>query len=682
MVHPVAIQPLFRYISSEMLPSRFPSILRFPLFIITLAISTPGCAITRFVGEGLSRMYENTVAYFNIYYNANKLFREAEGELLEAERANRAKGLPGLAQTGVPAATKQKFNVVIDKCSNILAFHQESALVDDALFLIGRSYYYQAEYVKAERKFAELVGQFPTSDLRPHAEIWLLRSMAMLSRHDDVIRQATSVLENLKSRPALMGEVYRTVASCYEKKDDLPRASENLQKALELLEDDDTRTETQKSLADLFFRAEDYRHAAPAYLKLSAMTGDDYLEYYGTIQAARCYRLTGLHDAALRLVDELRDNFRFSQYLDAILLERARILAARGAYAEAVEEYAFVDTVYSKTESGVRAAFEAAQLLEEKLGNYPAAWVNYARAGVGSVAEVSGTSRRKSAAFNNYFEAQKQISRLDSLVDLNAQANPDSADNSRADPGVRDSLKQLRAKLYYTLGELFYSEFNRPDSSVVYYRRALEGYRDTVMTPRAFFVLADLARLVPEGASRSSDEWYRQLVQEYPASPYSAEARKILGVQPTMQQQQDPAAEMFYEIERKIESRRYSEALLDLHVLTKRFPTSAFAAKSLYTIGWLYEYRLANPDSALGYYKLLLERYGGSLYASAVKEKLSPADGIAQPQSDTSAVKQDLSSPQTVPQVKDDDDLRTIRRQTPQSDQTTRKKEKENRRDD
>lgn len=657
-----------------MFRSRCLSILPF-LLLLTLTFGLQGCAILSTVGDVIANAYGNTVAYFNVYYNANKIFVEAETELFEAEKVNRSKGLPSLAEAGVPAALKQKFNVVIDKCSNILAFHSNSALVDDALFLIGKSYYYQAEYVKAERKFTELLAQYPGSDMRLESHLWLLRSMAKLNRHEDVLQQVPLFIESAEKDSELVGEAYLIMGFSYEAMNDLPKAIEYYEKGAELTEDDNLRANGQKALADLFFRTDEYKLAAAAYLKLRVMAPDPYMEYTALLQTSKSYRMLGNYDASLHLVDDLLDDFRFNQYMDVILLERARVLAARGEYQDAAAEYVRVDTTYSRTEAGARAAFERAQLLEDKVGDYSAAWVAYARAGVGTIAELSANGRRKSNAFNKYFESRKEIVRLDSLIAFEADRSGKS--DSAATKSVTqvlnaDSLAQLRAKVCYTLGELFYSELNQIDSSLASYHQAIEVYQDSTVTPRAFFVLADIARVAPQKSAKTSKQWYQLLAGRYPHSLYGIEARKLIG-ELVVTKQSDPAANLYRDAELKVESARFKEAIQDLQQLKDLYPTSSFAAKSLYTTGWVYEHRLLQPDSALVYYKLLLERYGNSLYAFAVKPKVTAQEVPVLP--DTAGTKRDSTLQQQVPVVKDDIEKPAVK--PPPATTTGRRKEKE-----
>jgi hypothetical protein len=133
--------------------------------VLAVFCSSPSCV----VGDAISLQYENTVSYFNAFYNARRLFSEAEDEIMASRWALRGKDLPA-TPAGIPSTAKAKLNLVIDKCSNILVFHSTSSYVDDALFLVGKSFFYQEEYLKADRKFEEMLSQYPTSSLHLEAE--------------------------------------------------------------------------------------------------------------------------------------------------------------------------------------------------------------------------------------------------------------------------------------------------------------------------------------------------------------------------------------------------------------------------------------------------------------------------------------------------------------------------------
>ena len=141
------------------------------------------------------------VTYFNGYYNARILFNDAEDEIKTAALLTRGKEIPAAQANQIPATAKQKFGQVIDKCSNILAFHPTSSLVDNALLLIGKSFFYQMEYLKAERKFAELLAQFPNSSLALEAQLWYARSEEKLGKLNDGIRLSDAIVLTAANKP-------------------------------------------------------------------------------------------------------------------------------------------------------------------------------------------------------------------------------------------------------------------------------------------------------------------------------------------------------------------------------------------------------------------------------------------------------------------------------------------------
>src|SRR4030065_1163703 len=83
--------------------------------------------------------------YYNTFYQAQNNFEKAE----QARKKARDPNAP------FPSAN---YTEAIKKASKVLEFHPKSKWVDDALLLIGKAYYYQGEYLKAERKFRELIA--------------------------------------------------------------------------------------------------------------------------------------------------------------------------------------------------------------------------------------------------------------------------------------------------------------------------------------------------------------------------------------------------------------------------------------------------------------------------------------------------------------------------------------------
>jgi hypothetical protein len=71
--------------------------------------------------------------YFNLYYNTKDIFNQAE-DAINSQKQD----LFSTDELTVPGSAVQLLNKVIEKASQILQFHKESAYVDDALLMLAK----------------------------------------------------------------------------------------------------------------------------------------------------------------------------------------------------------------------------------------------------------------------------------------------------------------------------------------------------------------------------------------------------------------------------------------------------------------------------------------------------------------------------------------------------------------
>ena len=185
--------------------------------IIPLLINLSGCSIGSFIG-----------AYFNTYYNAQKQFSEAEAEVFSP--ANAIGGVrverKYLAPFEVSAQSKTKFATVIEKCSKLLQYHPDSKLVDDALLMIGKSYYYQNEHQSAERKFKELLSSYPESGLAFETRLLLAQTYYRNNEKTQSLSVAMELFDNAKqeNEDAIGGKTARLLAQLQSESRDFAQA--------------------------------------------------------------------------------------------------------------------------------------------------------------------------------------------------------------------------------------------------------------------------------------------------------------------------------------------------------------------------------------------------------------------------------------------------------------------------
>lgn len=86
-------------------------------------------------------------AYFNTFYNAQNYYNQ---------------GLK-LVTSDTLKTDSEFFDKTIEKCASVIVKYPESRYVDDALFMMGASYYYKGDYTRALEKLEFLTTNFPGS---------------------------------------------------------------------------------------------------------------------------------------------------------------------------------------------------------------------------------------------------------------------------------------------------------------------------------------------------------------------------------------------------------------------------------------------------------------------------------------------------------------------------------------
>lgn len=151
-----------------------------PLLLgLGLCLLVGGCAETSFVG----RQYDNFTAYYNTFYNARNAFEEGVQAMQDRDRpVDRTEYLSVFWEPG-GTSTESSFEEAIQKSADVLREHPNSKWVDDALLLIGKSYFYQQNYAGAAQKFREVLAL--DGERKREARFWLARTLVTNERYSE-----------------------------------------------------------------------------------------------------------------------------------------------------------------------------------------------------------------------------------------------------------------------------------------------------------------------------------------------------------------------------------------------------------------------------------------------------------------------------------------------------------------
>lgn len=146
--------------------------------------------------SGLSKLYHNTTAKYNGYFNADEIYTISMAKINTDLVENYTKILPIY-----PEMTSSRIGSVtadldkgIEKLSVVINLHRTSKWTDDAYLLMGKSQFLKKDYENAVETFAYLVDEFDPSNTRSNN------------------RKITSSSKSKKSKPGRPGQVSTTPA--------------------------------------------------------------------------------------------------------------------------------------------------------------------------------------------------------------------------------------------------------------------------------------------------------------------------------------------------------------------------------------------------------------------------------------------------------------------------------------
>lgn len=372
------------------------NLFRFKLIpVISALILLSGCSL-----------WQDFTTYFNLYYNTSTLFKEAEEDIFSQKR-----DLFSTEPLVVSGAANAKLVKVIEKCSKILQFHATTSYVDDALMMLGKSFYYQKNFQKAKRKFEELLAIDPNDDMRLEADYWIAR--CNMSLRD--FTNGLSLLEDVRKR-AIEDDNDKIIYGSFIEEIVYRISNENHTLAIVLAEqmlpfaNSQMKSKIYFELGKLYTNIDDLEKAILAYENALKFSPDFDLEIAANISYAAALRDAGRNEEALSAFRDMRRKDKFLEKFNEIDLETAITLEKLGRYEEALDEFTKVDTTYRNTPFAAASSYYKGRVYEYSLLNYDSAAFYYQKAFTSSPPQkYQQQVRDKNQLFTKYFNLRGQI---------------------------------------------------------------------------------------------------------------------------------------------------------------------------------------------------------------------------------------------------------------------------------
>ena len=118
--------------------------------------------------SGMSKLYQNTTAKYNGYFNANELVYLTTLKLEEQHQDNYTQLLPVYDYVDVenPAAVAPDMDQAIQKLSVVINLHRVSKWTDDSYLMMGKAQFLKHQYQDARETFEYLVDEFDPDNVK------------------------------------------------------------------------------------------------------------------------------------------------------------------------------------------------------------------------------------------------------------------------------------------------------------------------------------------------------------------------------------------------------------------------------------------------------------------------------------------------------------------------------------
>ena len=402
---------------------------RLLLFILVVLIAS--CSPPSFV----TQRYTNFTAYYNTFHNAQDAF-QAGIESLESSNApiDRNRFLPVFVPPD-RVGGGQDFGRAIRKSADILRNHSDSKWVDDALLLIGKSYFYQQNYVGAAQKFREIIAL--ESQLESEARFWLARALIGAGNYQAAADHFRASLDDGDAFGRWTDMMRLARGEFLARQEQWQDAATALERGLEGNPDDRPAARA----AFLLGQVQEQMGAHDAAARAFEWVNEKYQPRYELAFAARisALRVSGLYgdtEEALRRLQRMeRDDKNFEKRAELTLL-RGQLYQAMGRADVARETFRAL--LYDGEQQSARAIrgrvhYALGTLYQKAYDDFSAAAAHYDTAATAlgsSIATSADAMAQASAAitdsqtradlYRTLADKAVQVSRADSLLRLGA----------------------------------------------------------------------------------------------------------------------------------------------------------------------------------------------------------------------------------------------------------------------
>jgi len=540
--------------------------------------------------------------YFNTFYNGRKAFNEAES----ARKASLSRGRQVIQSA--------RYQIAVDKSLKVIENHPNSGYYDDALFILGVSYYYLKQYGKSERRLRELMANYQDSKYYDDATLYLAKTKLLQEDESD----ATEIFEDIfrgNYNKSFKSEAALALGQYYFDLKEYDKAEPYLLAIRDSLGNDLDQRRAQNFIADGQFNKFDFGAALGSYLQLLGMDLDDKGKYRCLYQSAICsYRLQRIQDGMDYLNKLINDDI----YYDSLSVLRLKLAEGYELDGELLLAEVIYQEVADESKNNLQVAeanYNLGLIYQFEYDELNAAKEYY---------DAAAKANRSTFAGRDAFQRSTDIGKLEEF-----------AQKVQLDPSATNTQIDDAAARQFELAELYWFKLDKPDSALSEIKYLINTFPSAYDAPKAMIALAGM-EMELNGDSVKSDSLLKAVIIEYPGSDYLPEAIEALGLKGTAADTGYAGYYLRRAEDFLVDSKEIDSAIFNYQYVVDNYPDSKYFLQATFSLIWLAETYQSPGDSSVYYaYQEFADSFPGTDWARLASQKIRSQRGTKKVQDES-----------------------------------------------
>jgi tetratricopeptide (TPR) repeat protein len=416
---------------------------------VLLVVVMAGCKTS------LRSNWRNFNAYYNTYYNAKKSYEAGLKKNLGQNRDYNPLQPIRIHLKPVNAGA-QDFDKAIQKGADVLRRYDDTKWVDNAIALIGKSYYFRQEYFSADQKFNELLLTTENPEMQQEAIKWQGRVLLDMELYNEGVAFLSEQLTLLDDewKKGIKAEVKALLAEHYVGLENWQVAANELEESLPDLPKKEYKERGYFLLGQINELLGNTEAAFDAYNKVQSYYVEYRVQYLAKRKKAEVARSLNRYDVAYDILNDMVRDDKNLEYKAELDFELAQNEQQRENYKKA--EALYNDVLHNKLhrpapEIAARSYNGLAEIYRFGYVDFSTAAAYYDSAAQKNVPTDKlpddFNAKELAESFGNYARIKNQITLQDSLLRL-GRLSPAAFDSALAEIRKKKiaELERLREK--------------------------------------------------------------------------------------------------------------------------------------------------------------------------------------------------------------------------------------------